>query len=769
MKFIITFLLTFCSVCICQAEWFDSDTRYRLEVTTPSSSSVVRPSPAAHPTPSNKTLFIDLENKIFPASFENGVSVFSSDGKPIPFFFSNDKNRIFIDSNQKDTLLHIYFGFDKRKSFYKWDTKQKKPYQNENLKLTLRKLRITNEWQYFVNAKGLLTLAENTFNPVPNIQNIQKQRSKISELRNEVRKIDRERGKAKEKEKKDKLQKQKEKLEKQIDKLRIDFDKAEKKLPETVRNEKHYKRIWAHPLYTKIVSEINFGKKKFENIKKHETFGARFMGNLFIEKKGEYEFAINSADSSLLTIDDKIIVSFPSKHPKSKTWEKTATVNLKPGLHKLCFYYFKKAKDAFAEAAWKKAGEKEFKILKESDFAPAFPTKLKCVDKDKHLYPIVNYELNGYFLLEDGVKADWINCWVDENQTCSDLLWMSDETVVSKTNSSSFVQIRDAEEDLVLSSKQGTFDDIPIIISGKTSAKRYDPEIELKIWTPSFIYDTEILDTDIEMVSGLTRESNTLLKTSVSRPNCFLQDETRFITLKGKEKYSNARFSPPSRLKENIEIVGSELKNGLDATFYLMIPPIIFSKHSVRFMPITQCKDMTETVDGLVDSKGRRIIPILHRPDLAEKRIWSLSKKIVNELSLTKKLLLIADDFGESPNSFSESLKKRLATKKIELEFIPWTSPKLGSSIRGSIGNLVPAIQKSTADRILIIPPIKDINTGIPVRTQTRAIAALTQVAQSNKNIRVIYASSPFPSLRRTKLDNDLRKSIRKMSHEYNV
>lgn len=752
---IFLFVLLICSVC--RAEWFDNDTRYRLEVV---------------PEKPGEVFFTDLENKIFPADFKKGVSVFNDKGKPVPFFFSKDSKRLFIASGPEDALIHVYFGFDKQHPLKKWDNNLKSIDQEKRLEMKLLKLRIISREQSYLNTDaGLLDLINNTFQVSQPILEMQQKMQEQSDLRSQKRKLDRERAQANDQKQKDDLKKQQDELDKTIENLRQEFIEAEKKLAKNDLEAKHYKQLWTSQVSRKEVPEIQLEEQTFgDNIKKHDYAAAEFKGKLYIKESGDYAFAIDSKDGSMLMIDGKPVLAWPGYHNPGRNWDKNISINLQPGLHDLGFYYFKRgANEAFAEVSWKKPGDKDFKVLQEADFSPAFPAKIvSCEDKEKHSYPIVNYEWNGFFLLEDGFKADWINCQVESES--NGLLWMSDKTVVSKANSSSFLLMRNQEGNLVLNSKNGKFPDIPLKIPPpKKDTSRFDPEIELKIWTPSFVYDEEVLDMDIEMVSGLPRASDVLLKTEVSRPNGFLKDETRFINLKGREQFHDARFSPPSRLKENIEIVGSELQNGLDVNFYLMIPPVVFSQHSVRFIPIGQCTDVNETVDGLMDAKGRRVIPILHRPDLAEKRVWSLSKTIVNELSSPKKLLLIADDFGVEEDSLSNCLKKKLAAKKIELEFLPWQKTEIGSSLRGSLGGLIPAIQKSTADRILIIPPIQDINTGIPVRTQTRALAAMMQVAQSNKNIRIIYAASPFPSLRRTQLDNELTKSIEDMSEEYNI
>jgi len=756
MKQLIVIFLILCVIPICKGAWYNDKTSYRLEVT---------------PRTDDQVFFVDLHNKIFPASFKNGAIVFTDKGNPADYFFSKDKTKLFIQSIPNNSLYHIYFGFDKKQPSEQWKNNSKRILQENKLEIELKKVKIIKKKAYTKNDQVFSKLCSDIFEPAPHIKKLQNQVMKITRLKKQIQKLITQAEKLKNKNDKIKNQEKHKALKIKLDKINLQFTQSTKKLSKKERESENYKQIWSTLISKKKTKEILLEKKTVKKIKKTEIAALRFKGNLFVEDSGEYQFAVNSTEYTLMTIDGQIPKVEIKKHSASQKWDKIYTLKLKSGLHAFCFYYVTEAINLFCKVAWKTLEETEFHTLKNTDFAPAYPSvTTNCTNKSHQSFPIINYELNGLFLLQNEKKAKWINTWIKQKANSSDYIWLSDETPVSKSNACSFLQIIDADNNLFLSSKSALFDDISIQISETTTKlPLYDPDIYLKLWTPAFIYDTEILDMDYEMVSGLTKESNVLLKTTVSRPADFFKNEIRFITLEGRQHFKNSRFSPPSRVKKTVEIMGSELHNGLEIALYLMIPPVIFSQYNICFKPINQCTDLTQTINGLTNNLGKRVIPILHRPNLSEKRTWSLPKNIINGLSSVKKLMIIADDFGQMKHSFKNSLQKRCDNNKIKLEFISWKLSEFGSTLKGNIGRLIPVIQKTDADRILIIPPAEDINTGISVRIQTRALAAFVQIAQSNNNIRIIYASSPFPSLQKTKLDDELSKSLQEMTKEYNI
>ena len=71
--------------------------------------------------------------------------------------------------------------------------------------------------------------------------------------------------------------------------------------------------------------------------KEADRFALRFTGNVFAPKSGKYTFSIASDDGSRIYLDDKLLVNHDGLHGMS---EKSASVELAAGIHKLVVTYF---------------------------------------------------------------------------------------------------------------------------------------------------------------------------------------------------------------------------------------------------------------------------------------------------------------------------------------------------------------------------------------------------------------------------------------------
>ncbi|UCC99849.1 MAG: hypothetical protein JSW66_08185, partial [Phycisphaerales bacterium] len=94
-----------------------------------------------------------------------------------------------------------------------------------------------------------------------------------------------------------------------------------------------------------------------------------YKGFFPVDKKGNYTFATFSRDDSYLSVDGKLVASWPGKHNiyGGIRGEKKGTISLEPGIHKLEYFHFSSWPNMFAAAAWKKPGE-ELRIMTRNDF-----------------------------------------------------------------------------------------------------------------------------------------------------------------------------------------------------------------------------------------------------------------------------------------------------------------------------------------------------------------------------------------------------------------
>lgn len=88
-------------------------------------------------------------------------------------------------------------------------------------------------------------------------------------------------------------------------------------------------------------------------LKQRDQFALRFTGNLLVPKSGTYTFSIRSDDGSRIYIDDELFVNHDGLHGMS---EKSGTIDLPAGLHKLVVTYFDNGGGDGLELKWKGPG-----------------------------------------------------------------------------------------------------------------------------------------------------------------------------------------------------------------------------------------------------------------------------------------------------------------------------------------------------------------------------------------------------------------------------
>ena len=105
----------------------------------------------------------------------------------------------------------------------------------------------------------------------------------------------------------------------------------------------YYEGSWvALPDFSQLkpVKSGTTGAFSLEPRKRGDHFGFRFTGYIFIKAAGKYTFETASDDGSQLFVDGKMIVDNNGSHP---VIQKTGSVELKPGMHKIVVTFFEGA------------------------------------------------------------------------------------------------------------------------------------------------------------------------------------------------------------------------------------------------------------------------------------------------------------------------------------------------------------------------------------------------------------------------------------------
>ena len=142
-------------------------------------------------------------------------------------------------------------------------------------------------------------------------------------------------------------------------------------------------------------------------------FAAQFKGTLIADKDGEYSFAVDSTSNVLLFIDDEMVINWYGDRKPNDNWSKSCKLKLTRGLHDFKLYYkrAKRSQEAYVEAAWKKPGEKAFKVMSELDFAPGRRSSLVSFsDAAGNRYPLVKADKQISIFTGKKERLFWINC-----------------------------------------------------------------------------------------------------------------------------------------------------------------------------------------------------------------------------------------------------------------------------------------------------------------------------------------------------------------------
>ncbi len=129
-----------------------------------------------------------------------------------------------------------------------------------------------------------------------------------------------------------------------------------------------------------------------------------YNGYFYVKAPSDYTFATSSAGPSYLLIDDKMVASWPGWHDAEPLVrpERSGTVNLKDGLHKLTYYQIGRARQEIAVAAIRQPGaENKFIVIPQDFFLPVIRAEaVKTEENGKNLSAGFGWENTNYLRRE---------------------------------------------------------------------------------------------------------------------------------------------------------------------------------------------------------------------------------------------------------------------------------------------------------------------------------------------------------------------------------
>ena len=110
----------------------------------------------------------------------------------------------------------------------------------------------------------------------------------------------------------------------------------------------------------------------------HNPFGpqtrtaTRYTAYFLADIEGEFTFCSSSRDASFIVVNDTLVVSNGGRHAPQAQADKTGTIRLDRGLHRLTFYHVNLSNDPVVVAAWQRPGGRRIWPMGPADFAPVF-------------------------------------------------------------------------------------------------------------------------------------------------------------------------------------------------------------------------------------------------------------------------------------------------------------------------------------------------------------------------------------------------------------
>ncbi len=481
-------------------------------------------------------------------------------------------------------------------------------------------------------------------------------------------------------------------------------------------------------------------------------------GKLIVPENGEYEFKAEANGSFLLYVDGQLHLSKYNE----PVIDKFLKLNLTAGLHEVRFC-FQRQSSSIATLSWKKTGAEQFAVLTENDFAPAWPNPPLAMQRKPYVdIPLIKQISQYDIFIAKTEKKLWKELAAVNGPQ---ITWLLNGAPV-------FI----GEKATLISNPGDQFgimtDDFPPTRFFWLRADRKDKpwfhaDLSLNLFVPDFIYEDEELEMFVEMLSALPVAARSVLSVTPDRKNPMFQTGKREIIVPPKRMIQEDRYASDGSFKYSVHLKGAELKNALNIDFELKVPELIFSSRKLRFIPLNTLPPLTLDANGdFRDEQNALVVPVLHRPALSEIRTWELPAKIKNQIVSYRHMLLIGDDFG----NFSADLENTLKQKSLALTFLPWSrdhQPLL--RMRRDLPRMLQDISRSQADLALVIPAAADVADQIPLRSQSRHLAAILQALRANKNIQTICLATPLPMENHAELEQKLSQELRKLGRDYGV
>lgn len=757
------------------ANWHSDAARYRLEVER------TRPEEAQ---------YVDLRHLLLPVTLENGVTVTDAAGQALPFLLQDDYT-LLLPGGSKGGVNHIYFGYDAKQSFDRWDEKLGKRPDGSRLRIKVVNAHSVatsdEEWR----TQRLENLSRRYTRQIENNEKYYgrmftesitgpvfwtRYPSEIWQVTSQVRQMNTFLMRLQQRKTRAirprwrfwpgyglpvwcfplqsrnyfyRLQWPMRQFLNIPKNWRRDIDKTEQETPGAAERELVgvFDRPNVRVQGDAAVRDINLPKRPFDSF---GNFSIRYQGKILIEEEGDYEFGANSNSLVILRADGKNLLLQSGKRKPTEVKMNVVRVHFKPGVHDFELYYHKSRVTSEISCFWRKAGDSEFTLLNDENFHPAIPVKLLgCIRHDGGRYPLVRR--NDRHQLHSGKREFWsLAGFTPVEPAGLEFDWISHGEKLPG-NSLPYLALPPKDQPaLMLKPRTAGYLELPVLhYPVPYEPVSVDSGLNLKLWAPLFIYDDEPLDFFREINSRLPLATQVRLRQRPNRPQTVFPTREEYLPLAAKPVELVDRFAPDVMHKERVVLDGRELVKGLRVEWELAIPEVVFDRRTVFFAPLEALPDdLKAGPGGLYDGTGALVVPVLRRPTLHQLREWELPKTLQYILQPKHRILVIGEDFGSGEKRFSRVLKKLAEERELNLEFHAWAEDgrHSGSRMLDSLPVLLPKLNMADAELVVVIPPPRGRLRSLADWENHRALALVLEKLRRGSALRELKLATPLPS-----------------------
>ena len=705
-------------------KWHDKDSKYRL-------SFMLRHK--------GEPGFWQIGENALPFELAKGFSIYSVDGKKYNFFLNLRTKQMILAAPLKDNTE--VFVYPNSKVLDK--VKKNRRYYMAG--------RFFRDWNWWLNqpASQAVNIRILSYEPAPKV--VRKVKPKPKPKKKVVRK---------------KVSKKTKKINKTkpVNKVKSKKKVVSKKRPKRRKRPKRLPRVGHLPvkdypadgadlrkvfkykpkqyIYRRNYRDTNIIRKMHWRLK--GKYVAQLNAKLDLPAPGKYQFAVKTNNMAQLYLGKKCLLKIDSKTASTEKWRETELIELKNNKVELEAYYRGIMDKTHLVIGWRAEGEKAYKFISQKDYVEKHNLEARSLfSKEGRELPLIKYRKAGYFQNPDGKQ---FLLEFETSNPADNISWQIEEKTVASGKKAMLTFYNKIPHEIAC-----VIDDEPPFKVTIPEDERADPgellprDLYIKINAPVLIYDDEILDLTAEYHSELQIDTLAFL-TAGSNSKLFEGfDQEHFFPGTG----NGPLFRTHEFVKRNFKLKGAEIKSGTELEFSVRTPggnpgddylDFYFDNRRIIFRKLSECGVLHSENSYFVDADGHRIIPILHRPTLADKRKWSLLKSLP-VLWGKNGFLVIADDFGK----FSSDLSALTTGKGYKLEFADWNLSRHETDIVSAVAAKINLLRDTKADKVLIIPSLYPLKRGVSPRLQQRLLTAMIETARGNKDIREIILTTPFP------------------------